>query len=337
MCNRVIVISEGKKVLDGSTHDLIQKANHQEQVIISIPRDEKDRFEIALATSLRQADVGPNSHSTYYVESSISTNEVIQKVNQANLKLSEIYLNRPNIDQAITKRELRSYCFSPLASIFLVIFLMSMAGFTFILGNFYESNNASLELFFNFHPWIYLFLVPAIGMRLWSEELRGGTFEILSTLPFTISDLIVGKFLAAWLFIAAALFFTFPMIVTVFYLGSPDIGPMITGYLGSWLMAGTFLAITAFTSSLSKNQVISFVIAILLSLIFVLLGFGVFQSRLEFLPAMVSEFLANLGFIPHFQVMVRGIIDTRDLFYFLATIGLFLTLNGLMLKRKYEA
>ena len=237
----------------------------------------------------------------------------------------------------ISKRELRSYCFSPLASIFLVIFLMSMAGFTFVLGNFYQSNNASLEIFFNFHPWIYMFLVPAIGMRLWSEELRGGTFEILSTLPYSVTDLILGKFLAAWLFIAIALFFTFPMVITVFYLGSPDLGPIFTGYLGSWLMAGAFLAITAFTSSLSKNQVISFVIAVIISLIFVLLGFGVFQANLEFLPAFVSEFIANLGFIPHFQSLTRGVIDTRDLIYFIATIGLFLSLNGTVLQRKYVA
>ena len=167
----------------------------------------------------------------------------------------------------IVKRELASYVFSPLATIFLVIFLMSMAGFTFVLGNFYDSNNASREILFNFHPWSYRFLVPAIGMRLWSEELRGGTYEILSTLPFSIKDLILGKFLAAWFFIGIALACTFPLIITVYYLGSPDFGPIVTGYLGSWLLAGAYLAITAFTSSLSKNQVISFVVAVLVSLI----------------------------------------------------------------------
>jgi ABC-2 type transport system permease protein len=234
----------------------------------------------------------------------------------------------------ISKRELMSYCYSPLAAIFLVIFLISMAGFTFVLGGFYESNNASLEIFFNFHPWLYMFLIPAIGMRLWSEELRGGTFEILSTLPFSVTELVVGKYLAAWLFVAIARLCTFPMVLTVFYLGSPDFGPIVSGYFGSWLMAGAFLAITAFTSSLSQNQVISFVIAVIISLIFVLLGFGVFQRSLEFLPSFFSEFIANLGFITHFKSLTRGVVDSRDLIYFLATIGLFLSLNGTVLQRK---
>jgi len=233
----------------------------------------------------------------------------------------------------ITRRELQSYLLSPIAVIFLVIFLISQMGFTFILGRMYDSDNASLEIFFGFHPWLYLFLVPAIGMRIWAEEKKEGTIEVLSTLPLQMYQLIVGKFLASWIYIGVCLMLTFPIVFTVFYLGSPDFGTILTGYFGSWLMAGGFLAITCFTSSLTENQVISFVVSIVICLGFVLLGFGVFQQYLDFLPVAFGDFLTNLGFITHFQQMIRGVIDSRDLIYFVSMMGFFLVLNTLVLEK----
>jgi len=227
----------------------------------------------------------------------------------------------------ITKKELTGYLFSPIAFIFIVIFLISQMGFTFILGRFYNSNNASLDIFFTFQPWLYLFLVPAIGMRLWAEEKREGTIEFLCTLPIKLPHLIIGKFLASWLFILIALLLTFPIIFTVFFLGSPDIGPILTGYFISWLMAGAYLAITCFTSALTKNQVISFVLSVIICFALVLSGYGVFQQYLSFLPHSFVEFLSNFGFIPHFTKAMRGVLDIRDIIYFLSMLVFFLVLN----------
>jgi len=236
----------------------------------------------------------------------------------------------------IIKKELRGYACSPLTFIFLTIFLAFQMGFTFILGRFYESNQASLDIFFGFQPWLYLFLIPAIGMRLWAEEKSSGTIETLATLPLSLPAVIAGKFLASWIFILFALLLTFPIILTVFYLGSPDPGPMLSGYCMSWLMAGAFLAITCFTSALTRNQVISFVLAVIICFVFVLLGFGVFHEYMEFLPIGLQDFLAGLGFIPHFQQAIRGVIDLRDVVYFISIIVFFLILNATVLEKKKE-
>ncbi len=237
----------------------------------------------------------------------------------------------------IIKKELRGYACSPLAFIFLTIFIAFQMGFTFILGRFYESNQASLDIFFSFQPWLYLFLIPAIGMRLWSEEKSSGTIETLATLPLSLPSIIAGKFLASWLFVLIALLLTFPIIITVFYLGSPDPGPMLSGYGMSWLMAGAFLAITCFTSALTRNQVISFVLSVIICFVFLLIGFGVFHDYLEFLPVGMLDFLSSLGFIPHFQKAIRGVIDLRDVVYFTSIILLFLVLNAAALEKKNES
>lgn len=237
----------------------------------------------------------------------------------------------------IVKKELHGYACSPLAFIFLTIFLAFQMGFTFILGRFYESNQASLDIFFSFQPWLYLFLIPAIGMRLWAEEKNSGTIETLATLPLSLPAIIAGKFLASWIFVLAALVLTFPIIITVFYLGSPDPGPMLSGYAMSWLMAGAFLSIACFTSALTRNQVISFVLAIIICFVFVLLGFGVFQEYLGFLPVGVQDFLAQLGFISHFRQAIRGVIDLRDVIYFISIILFFLILNAAALEKKTES
>ncbi len=237
----------------------------------------------------------------------------------------------------ILKKELRGYACSPLAFIFVTIFLAFQMGFTFILGRFYESNQASLDIFFSFQPWLYLFLIPAIGMRLWSEEKSSGTIETLATLPLGMPAVIAGKFLASWLFVLAALLLTFPIVITVFYLGSPDPGPILTGYGMSWLMAGAFLAVACFTSALTRNQVISFVLSVIICFVFLLLGFGVFHEYLDFLPAGLLDFLSGLGFIPHFQQATRGVIDLRDVIYFISIIVFFLILNAAVLEGSAES
>lgn len=232
----------------------------------------------------------------------------------------------------IFKRELRGYFHSPVAYVFIIIFLVSSVGSTFLLGNFYRSNQASLEIFFTFHPWLYLFLIPAVGMRLWSEERRSGTVELLLTFPVSLTTSVLAKFLAAWAFIGIALALTFPMIITVNYLGEPDFGPIVTGYLGSLLMAGAYLAITSCTSALTKNQVISFILSVVICLIFVLLGWGFMNDVLSSIfPVWVSDMVSQFSFTTHFNALRRGVVDIRDLIYFCSIIGFMLMVNVVIL------
>jgi ABC-2 type transport system permease protein len=232
----------------------------------------------------------------------------------------------------IVKRELGAYFRSPVAYVFIIIFLISTAGTTWYLGNFYTSNEASLETFFFFHPWLYLFLIPAVGMRLWAEDRRSGTIEILLTLPVSLPVAVLAKFLAAWIFIAAALALTFPMVLTTYYLGEPDLGVMVAGYFGSLLMAGAYLAIACFTSSLTKNQVISFVLSFILSLVLVLLGWGVLSRTLQDLfPLWLADLITQFSFTTHYEGMKRGLIDLRDVVYFLSIIAFMLFANVVVL------
>jgi ABC-2 type transport system permease protein len=232
----------------------------------------------------------------------------------------------------IIRRELMAYFRSPVAYVFIIIFLISTTGTTWYLGNFFQSNEASLELFFFFHPWLYLFLIPAVGMRLWAEERRTGTIEILLTLPVSLSTVVLSKFLAAWIFIGVALLLTFPMVLTTYYLGQPDGGVMLAGYLGSFLMAGAYLAISSFTSSLTKNQVISFILSFLICLILVLLGWGVLTRTLvEIFPVWLADLITQFSFTTHFDGLRRGLVDLRDVIYFLSIIAFMLLANVLVL------
>ena len=234
----------------------------------------------------------------------------------------------------VFKREFFGYFRSPVAYVFLVVFLMAAVGLSFFLGSFFEANTASLERFFVFHPWLFLFLIPAAGMRLWSEEKRTGTVELLFTLPITTLEAVLGKFLAAWAFLAAAILLTFPMAFTVAFLGDPDWGVIITSYLGSILMAGSYLGVCSLTSALTKNQVISFVISVLVCLILVFLGWSVFSELLEaFLPQALADVLANFSFITHFDPFTKGIVDPQDLVFFLSLTGFTLFLNVVALER----
>jgi len=229
----------------------------------------------------------------------------------------------------IAKRELASYFSSPVAYVFIVIFLLLMGFFTFMMGGFFRYNEASLLSFFVWHPWLYMLLVPAVGMRLWAEERRMGTLELLFTMPVTLAQAIVGKFLAGWLFLGFALLLTLPMPITVFYLGEPDLGPMLTGYFGSFLIAGAYLAISGMTSACTRNQVISFITSVVICLFLVLAGYPPVTSLLLKWGAAnwLVEFAAGLSVIFHFESMQRGVLDLRDLIYFgtLTIFALFTT------------
>ena len=236
---------------------------------------------------------------------------------------------------ALFRRELRSYFATPVAYVFIVIFLILMGMFTFYLGRFYEQGQADLRAFFNFHPWLYLFLVPAIAMRLWAEERKTGSIELLMTLPITPWQAVLGKYLAAWAFTGIALALTFPIWITVNYLGDPDNGAIFAGYIGSLLMAGGFLAIGACLSALTTNQVIAFVLSVVICFGFLLSGLplvmAVFQA---WAPQFLVDTVASLSFLTHFANISRGVIDFRDLVYFGLVIGTFLYANTIVLQWK---
>ena len=223
--------------------------------------------------------------------------------------------------KAISKRELTSYFGSPVAYVFIVIFLLLIGFFTFYIGNFFEVGQADLRGFFQWHPWVFLFLIPAVAMRLWAEERRLGTIELVLTLPVSPFEVITGKFLAAWLFISIAIVLTLPMVFTVLYLGDPDLGAIICGYLGSILMAGAFLSIGSMTSSLTRSQVISFIIAVVACLFFILAGFSpILAIMTGWAPIWLIDLVSQLSFLTHFSSISRGVLDLKDVLYFLSMI-----------------
>jgi ABC-2 type transport system permease protein len=235
----------------------------------------------------------------------------------------------------ICKREFLGYFRSPVAYVFLVAFLVISVSLSFSrYGAFFEANNASLDRYFFFYPWLFLFLVPAVGMRLWSEEKRSGTSELLFTLPVTTLDAVLGKFLAGWAFLTLAIALGFPMILTVAYLGSPDWGVMASSYLGAVLMAGAYLGVCSLTSALTKNQVISFVLSLMACAALLFLGLSSFTSFLEgFLPVWVANAVSNFSFVTHFDAFQKGIVDPKDIVFFLSLTGCALFLNVVALER----
>lgn len=237
--------------------------------------------------------------------------------------------------KTITKRELVSYFASPVAYVFIVIFLLLSGFFTFMLGGFFERGEASLISFFYWHPWLYLFLVPAVGMRLWSEERRQGTMELLLTMPITPWQAIVGKFLASWLFLGIALALTFPITMTVNYLGNPDNGVIFASYVGSFLMAGAYLAITSMTSAMTRNQVISFIISVVICFLLILVGFppvtNFLSHVMNFGPGVVDT-VASFSFMTHFDGFQKGILDSRDLIFFFSVMLFSLFTTGVIIR-----
>ena len=233
----------------------------------------------------------------------------------------------------IYKRELSAYFGTPIAYVFLAIFVFLSGIFAFYIGNFFERGQADLQAFFQFHPWLYLFLIPALSMRLWAEERRAGTIELLFTLPVTMTEVVLGKFLAAWKFTAIALSLTFPLWITVNYLGDPDNGVILAGYLGSLLMAGAFLAIGSCISALTRNQVIAFVVSGVVCLGFVLSGFPLVLDFVGAVaPAIVVDAVRSFSFLTHFQAIGKGVLDAGDVIYFASLIVFWLFLNAVVIE-----
>ncbi|MEA3192998.1 MAG: gliding motility-associated transport system permease protein [Betaproteobacteria bacterium] len=233
----------------------------------------------------------------------------------------------------IAKREVSAYFTSPVAYIFLVIFLLLTGFFTFTAGSFFERGEASLAAFFGWHPWLFLVLVPAVGMRVWAEERRSGTIELLLTMPIAPWQAIVAKFLASWAFLAVALLLTFPAVITVNLLGSPDNGIIVAGYLGSFLLAGTYLAITCMTSAMTRNQVVALILSVVICLFLILAGFNPVTDLLARWgsPAFVDT-IAAFSVVTHFDGFQRGVIDARDLVFFLSVIGFALFATGVIIR-----
>ncbi len=235
----------------------------------------------------------------------------------------------------LMKRELGGYFATPVAYVFMVIFLLLSGILTFYIGNFYENSQADLQAMFSFQPWLYLFLIPAISMRLWAEERKSGTIELLMTLPVSLGETVLAKFLAAWVFAGISLLLTFPLWITVNFLGKPDNGVILASYIGSFLMAGGFLAIGACISATTKNQVIAFVLGVALSFMFVLAGFPVVLNFFKpWVGQTVVDAISSLSFLTHFYSITSGVIDLRDLVFFGSLIGCFLFANATIVELK---
>jgi ABC-2 type transport system permease protein len=235
--------------------------------------------------------------------------------------------------RTIAKRELAGYFDSPVAYVFIVIYLLLAGFFTFTFGAFFDRGEASLASFFMWMPWLLLFLVPALGMRLWSEERRSGTIELLLTLPVTPWQAILGKFLASWLFIAIAMALTFPVWVTVNWLGDPDNGVIVAGYVGSLLLAGAYLAVSGLTSAITRNQVVSFILSVVICFALVVVGFAPVTDLLaRWLAPWLVEGVAGFSVLTHFDGFQKGLIDSRDFVFFASVIGFALFVTGVILR-----
>lgn len=232
----------------------------------------------------------------------------------------------------IMRRELASYFATPLAYVFILIFLVLANAFTFYLGGFFERGQADLQWFFYWHPWLYLFLIPAVSMRLWAEERKSGSIELLMTQPVTLWEAVLGKYFAAWLFAALALALTFPIWITVNYLGKPDNGTILAAYIGSLLLAGGYLAIGSCMSALTNNQVIAFILGVVACFVVLLAGFPlVLDAFRSWAPQWLVDAIASLSFLTHFDSIKKGVIDVRDLLYFGMLSAFFLLATAIAL------
>jgi ABC-2 type transport system permease protein len=235
----------------------------------------------------------------------------------------------------IVRRELQSYFATPLAYVFIVIFLALAGALAFFVGNWFDRGQADLQPFFSFHPWLYLVLIPALAMRLWAEERRSGTIELLLTLPVSMTQAVVGKFLASWIFSGIALALTFPFWITVNYLGNPDNGVVLASYIGSFLMAGAFLAVGSAVSALTKNQVIAFVVTAAVAFLFTVSGSGIGLGFLKgWAPQALIDTVTGMSFLTHFNAIMRGVIDLRDAVFFISVIVLFLYASTVIVDMK---
>lgn len=257
----------------------------------------------------------------------------------ADVASSEAMREKPAAGEAlrhiltITKREVTGFFASPVAYVFIVIFLLLSGFFTFMVADFFERGQANLITFFAWHPWLYLFLVPAVGMRMWSEERRLGTIELLLTMPITPWQAIVGKFLASWLILAIALALTFPVVITVNYLGHPDNGVILAGYIGSLLLSGAYLAIAAMTSAMTRNQVVSFILSVVICLFLILAGWPPITNLLtEWAKPWLVDMIAAFSVMTHFESIQKGVLDSRDVLFFLSVIVFCLFTTSVILR-----
>ncbi|MFA3789532.1 ABC transporter permease subunit [Aliiglaciecola sp. SL4] len=233
------------------------------------------------------------------------------------------------------KREIASFFATPVAYVFITIFLILSAVFAFFIGNLYEREQADLLPFFNFHPWLYLFLVPAIAMRTWSEERKSGSIELLMTLPISSLQAVIAKFLASWAVLGLSLLLTFPLWLTINYLGEPDNGVVVAAYLGSWLMAGAFLAIGMCMSAMTKNQVVAFILAVVVCFLFVVSGSNIVLDAFKnWAPSMLIDTVASFSFLTHYESLAKGVIALNDVGYFCISIVIWLYASLLIIERK---
>jgi len=236
---------------------------------------------------------------------------------------------------AIFAREWAAYFNSPIAYVFLVIFLVLSGFFTFSVSRLFENGQADLRPFFFWHPWLYLILVPAVTMRLWAEEQRTGTIELLLTLSVKPGQAILAKFWSAWLFLGLALLLTFPVVLTAYYLGEPDPGVIATGYLGSFLLAGAYVAVGQFASALTRNQVISFIIGVFVGLFLLLAGFPpVTEMLTRWAPVWLVDIVAGFSFMHHYDMLQRGLVTLGDITYFISVIVFMLVATHAALTRR---
>lgn len=235
----------------------------------------------------------------------------------------------------IFRRELTAYFTTPLAYVFIVIFLVMNGIATFDMGGFYERAQADLQPFFNFHPWLYLVMIPALAMGLWADERKTGTIELLLTLPVRLSDAVAGKFLAAWVLAGIALALTFPIWLTVNYLGSPDNGVIFAAYVGSWLMAGGFLAIGSCMSAITRNPVIAFILTASIGFLFVVAGSSIVLNAIPgWVPQFLVDAIAALSFLTHFDAISKGVLDLRDILFFVVFIVAWLVASAIVIELK---
>jgi ABC-2 type transport system permease protein len=238
----------------------------------------------------------------------------------------------------IARREFAAYFATPLAAVFLTIFVAATGAFAFYIGGFFDRGQADLNSFFAYHPWLYLLLVPAVAMRLWAEERKTGTIELLMTLPISPTEAIIGKFAAAWAFVGLALVLTFPMWITVNVLGDPDNGVIVASYLGSFLMAGAFLAIGSFVSALTKNQVIAFIVAATVCFLFVMSGLELVQNALRaWTPDFLADAISSMSFLTHYERITRGVVDLPSVIFFVSIIAFALFANAIAVEQKKAA
>ncbi|WP_017445274.1 ABC transporter permease subunit [Gayadomonas joobiniege] len=239
---------------------------------------------------------------------------------------------------AIFKREFVSFFATPVAYVFMLIFLSLAAVFTFYLGNFYERGQADLGPFFNYLPWLYLFLAPALAMKSWAEEIKSGSIELLMTLPVKVWQAVLAKFFAIWLVLGLALALTFPLWLTAGYLGEPDHPAILTSYLASWLLAGAYVAISCCMSACTQNQVIAFILSVVVCFIYLLIGSSIFTQGLQtLLPSVVLDTLSSMGFLNHFEALSKGVVAASDVTYFILVSTLWLLIAGAVLNNKKSA